>query len=419
MATSAVLFLCLSSTAFAQENEESPSEQLPITGEAVEQFAAVEQWLIEHMREREIPGASLAIAVDGEIKLARGYGYADRDEKTPVAPDALFRIASISKPITAVAVLKLVDEGKLTLDDKVLDLLELRPNERLPDYDPWWDRITLRHLLTHTGGWDRERSGDPMFRDRPIVLWLDGQLPLTHHTLLEYQVRQPLDFAPGSRYAYSNFGYCLLGRVIEKATGKTYEQYVRDEVLAPVGITSARIGASRQAERCENEVCYYTIDGYESPSVVGPSFRRSVPGQYGGWNQELLDSHGGWIMSSPDLVRFGLALDAAGEGEVTRGGVLRSNTAAEMFTGQVPLRADAESNVPGYGLGWVVTRLDDTPVVMHNGALPCTASVLARLDDRIWFAVLMNLGRTRDGQWISSGLERELGRRILAATQKE
>jgi N-acyl-D-amino-acid deacylase len=400
--------------------DDAPADPIPVTGDDVSQFAAAEAWLLEYMHTNQVPGASLAIAVDGELKLARGYGYADREAKEPVQPEALFRIASISKPVTAVAVLKLVDEGKLKLDDSVVDLLGLRPaNEKPADYDLWWDRVTLQHLLTHSGGWDRDRSGDPMFLDVRIVKWLNRKLPLDHATLNEYQFRRPLDFAPGTRYAYSNFGYSLLGRAIEKASGEPYEKYVREQVFAPLGITSARIGSSLESERCEQEVNYYTVDGYKSLAVVGPDCNtRQVPGQYGGWNQRLLDSHGGWIMSSVDLVKFGLALEVIDDAPTTRGGLLKRESAQVMFSPQVAL-SGGDAKIPGYGYGWVVTRLDDRPIVLHNGALPCTASVLARLDDRVWFAVLLNLGRTADGKWLSSGLDRELGRRIHEALTAE
>jgi N-acyl-D-amino-acid deacylase len=151
------LFVGLACVSLPAQEQEPQAKPLVISGDEVPQFAAVDAWVQEFMQSKKIPGGSLVIAVDGEIKLSRGYGFADREQEEPVQPDSLFRIASISKPITAVAVLKLVGEGKLKLDDKIVELLKLR-NEDVRDYDPWWNDITLHHLLTHTGGWDRNRQ---------------------------------------------------------------------------------------------------------------------------------------------------------------------------------------------------------------------------------------------------------------------
>jgi len=407
--------------------QEEPADPLPTTGDEVSQFAEADKWMQEFLAANKIPGGSLAIAVDGQIKLARGYGYADRDAKQPVEPSSLFRVASVSKPITAVAVLKLADEGKLKLDDKIVDVLKLWQVGVPPsggsvpakagtptDHDPWWDDVTLFHLLTHTGGWDRNRSGDPMFMDQKITAAFSTPLPATHRHVIDFQFTRGIDFAPGERYVYSNFGYCLLGRAIEQASGQPYEQYVKEQLFAPLGITSARIGGSLPSQRCEGEVCYYTIDEYKDAAVVGPSIGlEEVPGQYGGWQQELLDSHGGWIMSSIDLVKFALALDEMEDGSSTRGSLLKPETARTMFMPQVPLTFGAESQVPGYGLGWVVARQADGSMwAQHGGALPCTAAILGRLEDRVWIAALFNLGRTADDKWLAQPLAAELPEKV-------
>jgi N-acyl-D-amino-acid deacylase len=406
-------------SALAQETEPSPS--VPSTGAEVPQFADADAWMKEYLAKYKIPGGSLAITVDGELKLSRGYGYADGETQELVQPTSLFRIASVSKPITAVAVLNLVEEGKLRLDDKIIDVLKLRPTRNeSADYDPWWGEITLKHLLTHTGGWNRDRSGDPMFMQQRISDWLGIPPPIGHHAVIEYQFRRGIDYAPGERFVYSNFGFCLLGRAIEQASGQPYEQYVRQQLFAPLGIHTAAIGGSLETERQPGEVKYYTVDGYRDLAVVGPQQgKERVPGQYGGWDQRLLDSHGGWIMSSEDLVRFASTLDVIDAGQATRGGLLKPESAQAMFTAQVPFKPGAAAKFPGSGYGWMVTKLDETPLVFHNGALPCTAAILARLDERVWFAALFNLGRTSDGKWLAVGLERELGRRIGGAINKE
>ena len=157
--------------------------------------------------------------------------------------DSLFRIASISKSFTAVAVLKLVEEGKLSLDAKAFPLLGIQPAvQSFVDPEPRLRQITVRQLLQHTGGWDRDQSFDPMFRSERIARANLTPPPASSVAVIRYMLSRQLDFDPGARHAYSNFGYCVLGRLIEKVTGQKYEAYVREKILAPIGIAVRIIG---------------------------------------------------------------------------------------------------------------------------------------------------------------------------------
>ena len=133
---------------------------------------------------------------------------------------SLFRIASVSKPITAVAILQLVERGKLKLSDKIVDVLKMEPHlEEGAKLDERWKDVTIEHCLLHTGGWNRDKSYDPMFQAPRMAKSLEVELPIEPAHVIRYMLGQPLDFDPGAQYAYSNFGYCLLGRVIEKVIG--------------------------------------------------------------------------------------------------------------------------------------------------------------------------------------------------------
>ena len=208
------------------------------------------------MEARKIPGGALAVIKDRRLVYAQAYGFADLEKREPTRPDSLFRIASISKPFTAVAVLKLVAAGRLQMDAPAFALLQLEP---LPgkEPDPRLQRITARHLLHHTAGWDRDQSGDPMFMSKKIAVANGEPPPANQHAIIRYMLGQPLDFDPGARYAYSNFGYCVLGRIIEKITGQGYAEFVQQAVLAPIGIRRMRQGISRLSGRAEGEVKYY------------------------------------------------------------------------------------------------------------------------------------------------------------------
>ena len=183
----------------------------------------------------------MAIVKNGRLVYARGFGYADIDRKEPVKPTSLFRIASVSKTITAVAILKLVEQRKLEPDVRVFDLLKLEDKvTKGATVDKRWKQITVSHLLRHQGGWNRAKSGDPIDVGLDVLSFNRAAPPLTTDHLIRYMLGRPLDFDPGTQYAYSNFGYCLLGRVVEAASGRPYEDYVREEVLKPMDIVSMR-----------------------------------------------------------------------------------------------------------------------------------------------------------------------------------
>lgn len=229
------------------------------------------------IREHRLPGLAIAVTDGGRLVHAAGYGCADLETGEGVKPTSLFRIASLSKPLTAVAILRLVGEGKLRLEDPVVPYLGLDDEFalRADQVDPRWNRITIERLLEHRGGWDRDQSFDAMFQAVRFAEQLGIRPPAGHRDVIRAMLVQPLDFDPGERYAYSNFGYNLLGRVIERQTGRDYESYVREEILAPLGIERMRIGATRSEGRAAGEVRYYHPG--DARSVFADDAGRRVP----------------------------------------------------------------------------------------------------------------------------------------------
>jgi len=280
-----------------------PTDGLPMTGVVQPELAPLDELMTSFVTGHAVPGAAMAIAKDGRLLYARGFGYADVAEKTPVQPRSLFRIASLSKPITAAAVLQLVDAKKLRLADPVLALLTSeKPGSpaiiALPagaKIDPLPEKVTVRNLLQHTGGWDSARSGDPMFQSVRIAESVGVRPPAMPIDIMRTVFGRPLDFEPGTSYVYSNFGYSVLGRVIEKASGQSYEDYVREHVLAPVGIRDMRLGKTLLKDRAPGEVRYYDERERTGPCVFADRLREQVPLPYGTWCLEAMDSHGGWL----------------------------------------------------------------------------------------------------------------------------
>lgn len=375
-------------TSFA---EEGPS--VAATGDTWAGAAPIDELMRSMIAEHQAVGIGVAVAKDGRLAYSRGFGFADRETKELVQPESLFRIASVSKPITAVAILRLVEQKTLSLDDKVFEVLGL--GELVTDkgrFDARWKQVTIRHLLTHTGGWDRQASFDPMFQSVLMAVALGTKPPASARDIIRFMLGQPLDFDPGARYVYSNFGYNLLGRVLEKKTGKSYEAHIREDLLAPIGITSMRIGSS--LETAPGEVHYHQDGPRAGLAVVGEPLGRRVEVPYGTWYQESLDAHGGWIASAVDLVRFGCSL------RHSPGPLLKAETMDAMLAppeGPIGHLSSGKVKSGYYGLGWMVKRVDDGKGInhSHNGSLPGTSTILLCSHDGFVWSVLFN-SRTDD-----------------------
>jgi CubicO group peptidase (beta-lactamase class C family) len=367
-------------------------ETIGVTGERLPGLEQFDRAMIAFMRQYKIPGASMAIVKNGRLVYARGFGYADIDRKEPVKPTSLFRIASVSKPITAVAILTLVERRKLKPDARIFDLLKLE--NKVPKgaiFDPRWKQITVSHLLRHEGGWNSAKSGDPIDVGLAVLSYNRAAPPLTTDHIIRYMLSRPLDFDPGKQYAYSNFGYCLLGRVVEAAGGRRYEDYVRDEVLKPMDIVDMRIGKTLLKDRAPGEVRYYHENQPKTgPSVFGPKLGEPAPQPYGPYCIEAMDSHGGWIASSVDLARFATALNVDSMYKA-----VSTNVREMMFrrpSGPSGFEPDGRPKEVYYAYGLSVRPAIEgvTGNAWHGGVLPGCSSLLLRRHDGVNAAILIN-----------------------------
>lgn len=321
------------------------------------EISKVDDLVKKFMQDYNVPGVSLAITKDGRLVLAKTYGYANKDKKELVAPRHLFRIASVAKPITSVAIMKLVEEKKLKLSDKVFGTNGILGTQygKTP-YGKNIGQITVQHLLEHTsGGWNNKKD-DPMF----------SHGSMNHAELISWVLdNRALDNEPGKVSAYSNFGYCVLGRIIEKKSGQSYANYVKSKILNPCGISGMDIGGDQEDDRKANEVVYYGQDGQNPYSM----------------KVARMDSHGGWIATPIDLVRFMVRVDRFSN----KPDILASDSLTTMFT---PC-----SVAPGYAKGWAVNQ---TPNYWHNGSLPGTQAFLVRTNSGFCWAILVNTRNTQD-----------------------
>ena len=361
------------------------------TGIPVPQMAHCDQLVLNFLNQYNIPGATLAIARQGKLVYARGFGEASLDGSELTQPHHLFRIASVSKPITGIAIMKLVQDGQLALSDKVFGAggrLANHPYLSTVSYsDNRLEDITIQHLLEHRAGWNRDvdciSGANPPYpwtinHCDPIgfplyVTQLYGETnPVREEVLIRFLMEKGLNFAPGTAYAYSNIGYLVLGEVIEAVTGLSYEDYVKTALLAPLGICDMHIGHNLLADKRPREA-EYQGNGYTAPSCYGTG--QNVPWEYGGWNLEAMDAHGGWIATARDLVRLLSAVD----GFATRPDLLSSSTIQTMTT-------PSGQNV-NYAKGWSVNGANNW---WHTGALDGTASIWVRSNNGYLWALILN-----------------------------
>jgi N-acyl-D-amino-acid deacylase len=359
------------------------------TGSLDDHLKNLDDLIRSFMERNNVPGAGVAVTDQGRLVLARGYGYADLAEKKQVTPTSMFRIASISKPITGVAIMQLVEQGKLKLSDRVPDILKYEPADKDGKVDERWADITVEHCLQHRGGWDRDVSFDGMFRAVQFARRLRIPPPAQQEDVIRCMLNVPLDFNPGERYAYSNFGYNLLGRIIEKVTKQDYESYVKEHLFAPLGVHEARIGHTKLGPGTPAaEVRYYSPD--LEPSVFADDRGRRIPSAYGGWNLEAMDAHGAWIISAVDLARFASAFD-----DPKNCKILNESSIKTMFAppeGMQRYGLNKEDPRQYYSLGWMngPSTASDKFDNWHMGSLPGTATLMMRRHDGRTFSILFN-----------------------------
>lgn len=380
----------------------------PLTGPTAPELAPLDNLLTTFVSEHKIPGAALAITHRGKLVYARGCGYSDVAKREELQPDALFRTASNSKPITAVAILQLMEQGKLKLDDPILMYLaEVVPGAKRKTHP--WSKITIRHCLQHTGGWDTSKAKyDPLFRSIQIADALNVPPPASTKHVIRFMSTKRPDFPAGDRYAYSNFGYLLLGRIIEQASHQSYEQYVQEHVLRPIGIQTARLGKTRLKGRAPGEVLYYDGDK-RGRSVFSSNPGDSAPTPYGVWCLEAMDANGGWVMSAPDLVRFAAALDLSAAKPL-----LQPET-RKLFIhsrpeGPAGFEADGQPKPFFYGFGWRVQVLQNTDRAhyWHEASFDGVSGLVLHRDDEVNWVIMFNSSQLIDGKLPAAAIDAPL-----------
>lgn len=352
------------------------------------------------MKRWGVRGAAVAVVKDSRLLYTKGYGMADDDDQEITQPSHKFRIASVSKLVTAIGIMKLVEEGRLTLDQQVFGPEGILNDSAYLDYnDRKIEKITVRHLLTHSAGWS-SRAGDPMFMDQIVAQWSDKPLPLEVPDYIRYTLNRRLSYYPGTRSIYSNVGFVMLGEVITKVSGMEYETYVQTNVLYPLGIYDMKIGGSNPEDRGVGEVAYY--DKENAPYRLS-SFGTGemVPRTYGGTNIEALGAAGGWVASVTDLMRLLTAVDGWEE----RKDIL-SPESIRVMTEPDPtfLSPMGWRSVNGLGRWW------------RTGTLAGTSAIMVRNADGVSYVMVTNTS-TWKGSRFSRELDNTMGRALSRVSE--
>jgi CubicO group peptidase (beta-lactamase class C family) len=346
------------------DNQYSDFQETGIVDQKVDAF--LKRWRIQ--------GASLAITKDERLVYAKGFGVANKETGETVKPGHLFRIASVSKLITATAVMKLYEQGVLDLDEKVFGSDGILNDSIYLNFrDQRIENITIRQLLNHTAGWSKY-SGDPMFSSLYIARKMDIPAPAGFREVLQFALSKRLNYKPGTKYSYSNMGYGILGEVVARKSGMAYQDYVVMYLLKPLGIHDMHIGKSYYQDKYPNEVRYHSSAGkMTSYSMDGSG--EVVPIYYGGNNIELLGPAGGWVASAPELIKFLTAIDGFPE----QPDILKKETVLQM----------SDPNFSGRGLfGW--RGSDKYGTWWRTGYLTGSSALMVRQKDGLNWVVMMN-----------------------------
>lgn len=353
------------------------------------------------MRRWQVLGASVALTKDGRLVYERAFGYADVARTVPLQPYHLLRVASLSKSVTALAIMKLVEEGKISLSHPVFGpqgyLGAAAYTHEIRDARLY--RVTVQQLLEHTAGWDRSigcdghGTCDPVEFPTHVAAAMGVANPVGDSTLIRYMLRQGLNFEPGTRFAYSNTGYLVLGKVLEAVTHQPYETWVRQHVLQPSGVLEAHLGHNLPTARHERESAYQSA--YRLPSCYDPA--QQVPAADGGYQLEAMNAHGGWLFSARDLARLLLATD----GFATRPDLLSAATLRNM--------TEPSAQNSYYAKGWIVKGGS----WWHTGCLDGTACQMVRTAGGYTWVILLNTNNGAAQFWKELDA---LGQQWLAST---
>lgn len=305
----------------------------------------IDEFIRAEMKTQQIPGVALAVVKDGKIVLERGYGLANVEHQVAVTPETIFQSGSTGKQFTATAVMMLVEEGKLSLEDKI--------TKHFPDAPEAWANITVRHLLTHTSGMTDYPQDFDLRRD------------YTEDELYQRVKPIPLAFQPGEKWSYSNLAYVMLGILIHKVSGKFYGDFLQERVFKPLEMTTARI--INEADIIPNRAAgYVVVNGQiKNQSWVSPTLNTTADGAL--------------YLTVYDMAKWDAALYTEK--------LLKKSSLEQMWT---PVKLN-DGKTHSYGFGWGLGEVRGHRIIEHGGAWQGFKAQITRfVDDKLTVIVFAN-----------------------------
>jgi D-alanyl-D-alanine carboxypeptidase len=347
----AIAFTLIWSFSCKKSSTESPATPLVTQSD----ITTVNNKVTSFMGTYNIPGASLAVTKNGKLVYVKGFGKANKTTGEDVTPAHRFRLASVSKTFTGVAILKLVQDGKLNLDAKVFGTGSVLANDfGTAPYNANLLNITVRHLLQNvSGAWGATSGGDV----------IDQNPTYTYKQFFDWVVNtRPNPNVPGTVYDYSNINFVLAGRIIEKISGKSYINFIKEDIMTPIGATQTDVAGKTEADKNTNEVIYYG-QGADANYVYNIAFPRR-------------DADGGIMTTAKDLIRLVNAID----GSATRPDILNATNLTALTT--------TSSVFSGYACGIGIWSAEN--VWFNYGSLPGTRTAFLRNANGVCVSLLLN-----------------------------
>jgi CubicO group peptidase (beta-lactamase class C family) len=362
----AAVTLAHATLSFAQNSSASPTPPLD-----PQRLKSIDTFITTQMAKQRIPGLAVGIYSRGQILLAKGYGQANVELDVPVKPETIFQSGSVGKQFVSAAIMMLVEEGKVSLDDSVTTYF--------PNAPATWKPILIKNLLSHTSGLSEYEAEDRTGPKGPFYMRLD----FTEDELVAKVEALPIEAAPGERWDYRNTNYLLLGILIHKVTGKPYYEFLSERIFKPLGMTSTRLISDRDI--IPNRAAGYEIKNGElkNQEWVSPTFNSTADGTL--------------YFNVIDLNKWDDAL---------YGTQLLKQSSLERIWTVYPLN-DGKPNPAGYGFGWMIGKQNDHKRIEHGGAWQGFTCRISRYpDDNLTVVVLANLAGANTGYMaqITAGL---------------
>jgi CubicO group peptidase (beta-lactamase class C family) len=337
---------------------------LPTSQLTPEQVASIDRFVAAEMGREHVPGLAIGIYSRGQILLAKGYGLANVELNVAVKPETVFQSGSVGKQFVSAAIMMLVEEGKIALDDSIVKYFPSAPKS--------WEAIQVKNLLSHTSGLAEYESEERIGPKGPFYLRLD----FTEDELVEKVESLPVEFKPGERWNYRNTNYLLLGVMIHKLTGSFYADYLQARIFKPLGMSSTRLIS--EVDIIPNRSSGYELrdDKLQNQSWVSPTFDSTADGTL--------------YFNVMDLAKWDEALYETK--------LLKQSSLDQVWT-VFPLN-DGKPNPGDYGFGWRISSVNGHKVIGHGGGWQGFACQFSRyVDDSIAVAVLTNLNSARPNQF--------------------